>query len=105
MHRIKVVENFITPEDAATLIREQHSPTETNPYPEYYKKRYGGTSLPYNSVVMDILVKYGQKANELHKTINGFVNPIYVFKGFGSHWTKGTRGGLHLDAQGPEPFI
>lgn len=105
MHRITVVEDFITPEDAAVLIEEQNNPSEINEYPEYYKERYGGTSLPYNKRVMDIMIKYGHKANDMHKQLNGFVNPIYVFKGFGSHWVTGTKGGLHIDAQGPEPFI
>lgn len=105
MHRIHVIDNFITPEDAATLIEEQLNPSETNPYPEYYKNRYGGTAFPYNKRVMDLLIKYGHKSNNVHKMQNGFVNPIYVFKSFGSMWTPGTKGHLHLDAQGPEPFI
>jgi hypothetical protein len=106
MHRITVVENFISPEDAATLIAQQEDPTAIRlPYPDYYSERYGGTSLPYNKTVMDIMIKYGHKANEMHRALNGFKNPIYVFKGFGSHWVEGTKGGLHIDAQGPEPFI
>ena len=105
MHRIMVIEDFISPDDAATLIREQNNPSETNPYPSYYSERYGGTSLPYNKVVMDIMKKYGQKANEVHRAYNGFKNPIYVFKAFGSHWSEGTKGDMHIDAQGPEPFI
>jgi hypothetical protein len=106
MHRISIVENFITPEDAQTLIDEQLSQSsERNPYPEYYKDRYGGTSLPYNKTVMDILIKYGVKANEMHRSFNGFKNDIYVFKAFGSHWAQGTKGDLHIDAQGPEPWI
>lgn len=105
-HRIHIIDNFITPEDAQTLIDQQNDPNaERNPYPEYYAKRYGGTSLPYNKTVMDIMIKYGLKSNQVHKEQNGFVNPIYVFKGFGSHWVAGTKGGLHLDAQDPEPFI
>lgn len=104
-HRIHVIDNFITPEDAQTLINEQNHPSEINPYPEYYKDRFGGTAFPYNKVVMDILRKYGEKSNEVHKEINGFVNPIYVFKAFGSHWIAGSKGGLHMDAQGPEPWI
>lgn len=105
-HRIHIIDNFITPEDAQTLIDQQSDPhAERNPYPEYYAKRYGGTSLPYNKTVMDIMIKYGLKSNDVHKEQNGFVNPIYVFKGFGSHWLAGTKGGLHLDAQDPEPFI
>lgn len=105
MNRIHVIDNFITPEDAETLIQEQLRPSEINPYPEYYKQRFGGTAFPYNKRVVDILIKYGHRANDIHKELNGFVNPIYVFKSFGSIWVPGTKGGLHLDAQGPEPFI
>lgn len=105
MHRIHVIDNFITPEDAQVLIEEQISPSEINPYPDYYKDRFGGTAFPYNKRVMDILIKYGLMSNKVHQDQNGFVNPIYVFKGFGSCWLPGTRGGLHLDAQDPEPFI
>lgn len=105
MHRIHIIDNFITPEDAAVLIEEQMNPSEVNPYPEYYKQRFGGTAFPYNKRVMDLLIKYGHKSNEVHKEVNGFVNPIYVFKSFGSVWQQGSIGGLHLDAQDPEPFI
>ena len=106
MHRITIIENFISPEDAKTLIDQQLDPNAIrNPYPNYYSDRYGGTSLPYNKTVQDIMIKYGHKANEMQKQLNGFVNDIYVFKGFGSHWATGTKGGLHIDAQDPEPFI
>jgi hypothetical protein len=105
MHRIHIIDNFITPEDAEVLIQEQKNPSETNPYPEYYKKRFGGTAFPYNKRVMDLLIKYGHKSNQIHKDQNGFVNPIYVFKALGSHWVPGSVGGLHVDAQDPEPFI
>lgn len=105
MHRIKIIENFITPEDAQTLINEQLRPSEVNPYPEYYKERFGGTAFPYNKTVMDLLIKYGHLSNQVHKEANGFVNPIYVFKAFGSIWMPGTKGDLHLDAQDPEPWI
>jgi len=104
-HRIHIIDNFITPEDAAVMIEEQMSPSETNPYPEYYEERFGGTAFPYNDRIMSLLVKYGDKSNEVHKELNGFVNPIYVFKAFGSMWTAGSSGGLHMDAQDPEPFI
>lgn len=105
MHRINIIDNFISPEDAKVLVEEQNRPSETNPYPEYYKERFGGTAFPYNKRVMDILIKYGLKSNEVHRELNGFINPIYVFKSFGSVWSPGTRGNLHIDAQGPEPFI
>ena len=51
------------------------------------------------------MIRYGHKANQMHKELSGFVNDIYVFKGFGSHWAEGTKGDLHIDAQGPEPWI
>lgn len=104
-HRIHIIDDFITPEEAQILIDEQLNPSEINPYPEYYKQRFGGTAFPYNKRVMDILIKYGRKSNEVHQVQSGFVNPIYVFKAFGSHWQSGTVGGLHIDAQGPEPWI
>jgi hypothetical protein len=104
-HRILVIENFITPEDAQILVDEQNSPSEVNPYPDRYSTYYGGTGFPYNKRTMDILIKYGLKSNEVHREANGFVNPIYVFKTFGSHWVAGTQGGLHVDAQDPEAFI
>jgi hypothetical protein len=104
-HKIHIIDNFISPEDAETLIREQTRPSEQNPYPEYFAKRFGGTSFPYNKTVVDLQVKYGRMSNDIHKELNGFLNPIYVFKGFGSHWQAGDSGGLHLDAQDPEPWI
>ena len=105
MHRITVVENFIEEQDALNLIKEMNTPSSINPYPEYYKKRYGGTAFPYNDNVMKILIKYGHKSNDMQKSLNGYVNNIYVFKAFGSHWVAGTKGDVHTDAQGPEPFI
>ena len=106
MHRIHIIEDFISEKDAAELIFQQNSPlSERNQYPDYYKERFGGTSLPYNKTVMDILKKYGDKSNQVHKELSGFVNPIYVFKAFGSHWIQGTKGDLHLDAQDPESWI
>lgn len=104
-NRIKIIDNFITPEDAAIMIEEQKNPSEVNPYPEYYQERFGGTNFPYNKRIMDLLIKYGHKSNEVHREENGFVNPIYVFKAFGSHWQEGAKGGPHIDAQDPEPFI
>ncbi len=104
-HRIHVIENFITPEDAETLVQEMMNPSEVNSYPEYYSKRFGGTSLPYNKRVMDIMIKYGHKSNEEQRRLNGYMHDIYVFKGFGSWWAEGKKGDLHIDAQGPEPWI
>jgi len=105
MHRIHIIDNFISEADANILIKEQINPSEINTYPSYYSDRYGGTAFPYNKTVMDILIKYGIKSNKIHKNLNSFVNPIYVFKAFGSHWKAGTKGELHIDAQDPEPFI
>jgi hypothetical protein len=105
MNRITVIDNFISEEDANILISEQLNPSETNQYPEYYKSRYGGTAFPYNNIVMSILKKYGYLSSAKHKDLNSFINPIYVFKAFGSCWLPGTKGELHIDAQGPEPWI
>ena len=105
MHRIAVVDNFISPSDAETLINEMNNPSEINQYPDYYLKRYGGTALPYNRNVIDILSKYSDKANILHKDLNGFRNSIYTYKAFGSKWQPGQSGGVHSDAEHEEPWI
>jgi len=105
MHKINVVDNFISEEDAAILIEEMLAPSKSTEYPEYYKDRFGGTNLPYNDRVMSILVKYGKIANGIHKDLNGFINPIHVYKSFGSQWHPGMSGYPHADAQGTETFI
>lgn len=104
-HRITVEDNFITEEDAKTLINEIKNPSEVNPYPSYYSDRYGGTAFPYNNTVQTILKKYSDLANKTHKDLNGFIDPIYTFKAFGSWWRPGTSGPVHTDAQDPEPWI
>ena len=105
MHRIHVIDNFISEEDAAILVSEQTTPSEVNEYPDYYKDRFGGTAFPYNGRTISMLKKYGDISNKVHQELNGFINPIYVFKAFGSIWTEGTKGDLHIDAQNPEPWI
>lgn len=105
MHRIHIIDNFISEEDALFLISEQLNPSEVNEYPSYYKDRFGGTAFPYNKPTTSMLKKYGDLSNKVHQELNGFVNPIYVFKAFGSIWGEGQKGDLHIDAQGPEPWI
>lgn len=104
-HRIIIKDNFIEEDDADVLISEMKSPSSQNPYPEYYKERFGGTAFPYNENVQSILKKYSDKSNSVQKEINGFHDPIYTFKAFGSWWTSGMSGGVHADAQDPEPWI
>ena len=65
MNRPMIVENFISQEDADILIQEMQSPSEVNPYPEYYKTRFGGTGYPYNRRVLDIQKKYALKSNKI----------------------------------------
>lgn len=101
-----VIENFIDPEDAAILIEEMRMPSEVNPYPEYYKTRFGGTGYPYNQRVLDIQKKYALKANEIHQELNPEeTKEIKTFKCFGSTWHAGGYGLAHVDDQDPEPFI
>jgi hypothetical protein len=107
VHRITVVEDFISQEDADILINEIKFgyPKEKESYPAYYSDRYGGTAFPYNDTVTQLMRKYGHKANEVHKEYNGFVNPIYVFKYFGNSNPIGWEGELHADSVDPEPWI
>lgn len=101
-----VIKNFITPEDAQTLIDEINHPSETNPYPEYYKTRYGGTAYPYNKVVLGIQKKYSLLSNDIHQRLNpDETKKIQTFKSFGSVWAQGNSGNAHIDDQAPEEFI
>lgn len=101
-----IIENFIDPEDADVLISEMQSPSETNPYPDYYKTRFGGTGYPYNKRVLEIQKKYAIKSNLVHQKLNPEeTQEIKTFKCFGSQWSPGGYGLVHLDDQDPEPFI
>jgi hypothetical protein len=101
-----IVENFITPEDAQVLMDEMLSPSEVNPYPEYYKKRFGGTGLPYNDRVNKIVKHYALKANKVMQELNPEEEKeIKMFKAFGCVWHPGGYGGTHMDDQDPEMFI
>lgn len=102
---IVVVENFISPEDAQSIIDEINSPSEINPYPDHYSKRNGGTALPYNKKVVDLLKKYGDKSNAMHKEINNYLGNIYVTKGYSSKWVIGSYGEPHIDDIDLETFI
>lgn len=102
---IKIVEDFITEQDANILIDEIKSPSKTNPYPEYYKDRNGGTAFPYNNRVMDILKKYSVRANYIQQEFFNLKDKVIVTKAFGSGWTVGTSGAPHIDAVQKEPFI
>lgn len=106
MQKPIIIDNFIDAKDAADLIEEMKNPSEVNQYPEYYKKRFGGTSLPYNKNVINLMKKYAIKSNLVHQKLNPKENKdIKTFKGFGSWWKPGSYGSLHIDDQNPEPFI
>lgn len=101
-----VIENFITPEDAQFLMDEMKTPSESKPYPEYYKKRFGGTGLPYNDAVNAVVKKYALKANKIMQDLNPEEEKeIKMFKAFGCIWHAGGFGGVHMDDQDPEMFI
>jgi hypothetical protein len=101
-----VIEDFITPEDAQILMEEMITPSEVNPYPEYYKKRFGGTGLPYNDRVNRIVKHYALKANKIMQELNPEeTEEIKMFKAFGCTWHRGGFGGAHMDDQDPEMFI
>jgi hypothetical protein len=102
---IKTIDNFITEEDANILINEIKSPSEVNPYPDYYKNRNGGTAFPYNNSVMFILKKYAKLANKVQKEFFNLDTDVIITKSFGSGWTPGTSGNPHIDAIEKEPFI
>ena len=101
-----VLENFISPEDAGILLKEMNSPSEINPYPEYYKTRFGGTAFPYNKKVLELQKKYALKSSKVLQELNPKEkNDIKTFKCFGSIWGAGAYGSVHIDDQDPEEFI
>jgi len=103
--KIKIIEDFISPEDAEILISEIIRPSEINPYPDYYADRNGGTAFPYNKRVMDILRKYAKISNAVQKEFFQTEKDVIVTKSFGSGWSAGMSGNPHIDAIEKEPFI
>jgi hypothetical protein len=101
-----VVKNFISEQHAKVLLNEINSPSEQNPYPEYYKTRFGGTAYPYNKTVLKIQRKYSLKANEmLQNFYPEETKKIKTYKCFGSKYFVGNMAGPHIDDQFPEEFI
>jgi hypothetical protein len=106
MHNIRVVNNFVDPEDAKLYMKEAKNPSKVEPVPDYYKERFGGSALPYNENTRYLNKKYGRKAAETVKELYGFVNPVYVYKVFMNHTTTaGYVGPIHTDSVNPEPWI
>jgi hypothetical protein len=106
MHRIEIVNNFLEEKDAIQYMQEADRPTYREPWPDYYKTRFGGTALPYNEYTRHLNKKYGRKAAEYVQKLYGFVNPVYVYKVFMNHTTQiGYTGGIHTDSVDPEPWI
>jgi hypothetical protein len=106
MNSIKIINNFIEPNDAQLYMDEARKPSKVEPFPEYYKDRFGGTALPYNENTRYLNKKYGRKAAEYVKELYGFKNPVYVYKVFMNYTTQvGYSGGVHTDSVDPEPWI
>lgn len=103
--KIKILNDFISKQDADTLIKEIVSPSEINKYPDYYLDRNGGTAFPYNKTVMDILKKYADIANKVQEDFFETESNVFVTKAFGSGWSPGMSGNPHIDAIEKEPFI
>jgi hypothetical protein len=101
-----IIDNFIDPHDANILIQEMKNPSEVNPYPDYYKTRFGGTSFPYNKKVLELQKKYALKSSKVLQELNPKEKKdIKTFKCFGSIWGAGGYGQVHIDDQDPEEFI
>ena len=105
MEKIFIVNDFISEEDSKKIISEINNPSSINPYPEHYSNRNGGTALPYNGIVLDVLRRYGNKANQEVKKLFSINSDIYTTKGYSSKWGKGSSGGPHIDDVDKEPFI
>jgi 2OG-Fe(II) oxygenase superfamily len=102
--KIKVIEDFVTPEDAQALINQLNNP-DKGIYPDYYKDRNGGTAFPYNQETISLLKKYGHMSNKVQEEFFKTQSPVIITKSFGSSWQKGGKGAPHIDAVEKEPFI
>jgi hypothetical protein len=102
---IHVISNFIEEKDALDIISEINSPSEKQPYPDYYSNRNGGTALPYNKKVLNILKKYSDKSNIAIKELFNLDKEIYSTKGYSSKWATGGYIDKHIDDVDLEKFI
>lgn len=86
-HRITIIENFISEDDANSIIDF----IELNS--TQLKESFYGLFFSNN----DIIKKYSLISINSHKNINEYYDEIYTYSASGAKWTKGSFGELHTD--------
>jgi hypothetical protein len=103
-HRIKIIKNFVEPEDAARMI----SLIDSGPRIPFIDNRNPNISVlsENNSESQMILKKYSDKILNVHREEFGWVPPLYTTQCHASLWGAGAEAGGHTDSHtGSEHII
>ena len=103
-HRIKVLENFISPQDCQYAIELLKYFSQENKL-EIFKDNQKVRVAPETKEVVELCKKFSVLCLEENKKHNGFKLPLYTTEAFLSLWTEGTDAGVHLDSHYGYEFI
>lgn len=100
MHKIKVINNFISDEDCKKAIYYIQSGTNT-----MFKDNLLAEVLNDSKESLSFIKKYSDKALAAHKKEYNLNIPLYTFEGFLTTWNTGAEAPLHNDNHPKAEFV
>jgi hypothetical protein len=103
-HKIKVIPDFITKEDAnkiIEIIKDQFNNGQMRPF----KDNEAVLVAEETPDIIDFIKKYSIKSAEEHKMHNGFTENLYTCEAFANLWQKGSKSLEHVDCHDDYNFL
>jgi len=100
MHKIKVINNFVSDEDCQKAIECITTGTNT-----MFKNNPLAEVLVDSQESLSFIKKYSDKSLAAHKEEYGLNIPLYTFEGFLTTWNTGAEAPLHNDNHPGAEFV
>lgn len=104
-HRIVINNSILSKEDCRFITSLVDSFYVKNEMSPFIKGNPTVLVAPETENVIDILKKYSDIVNKLHKENNGFVPELYTVEAYLSLWQTGTSAGVHIDSHQGYKFV